>query len=437
MRKHFEAEQARVRRAVRDHVGRPNSIAVVKAPPGSGKTLLLCELSTELVKQDKRVAIATQTNVQSDDLCRRLASAGARPFRYVSSQSRRPDLGSSVTVFADKSEMPRGAAIVVANTSKWGAVGIADPFDVLLVDEAWQMTWSKFIPLDRVAGRFVLIGDPGQIPPTVTVDTSRWETSPRPPHRPAPEVALEIAESVLVEELPASRRLPHDTVEMLQPFYEFSFGSWARPGDRRLVTARRGRGPIDRALDQLADGSMTALTLPTPDYVCAVDQELAELAVNAVAVALGRASEVVIADQPDGPRRRLEAAHVGVASKHRSTNEEIQRRLQARGLGAVRVDTPERWQGLQCDLMVALHPLSGVQAPTAFDLETGRLCVMASRHRAGLIVVSRDHIGETLENALPVADQSIGREDLSGRGHNQHRRFWQRLATMGRISNVA
>ena len=61
-------------------------------------------------------------------------------------------------------------------------------------------------------------------------------------------------------------------------------------------------------------------------------------------------------------------------------------------MSEVSVDTPERWQGLECKVMVMVHPLSGVVRPSAFDLETGRLCVMASRHKAGLLVVTRDHL---------------------------------------------
>lgn len=45
--------------------------------------------------------------------------------------------------------------------------------------------------------------------------------------------------------------------------------------------------------------------------------------------------------------------------------------------------------------MIAVHPLSGVLRPSAFDLETGRLCVMASRHLAGMVVLGRDHLGLT------------------------------------------
>ena len=50
-------------------------------------------------------------------------------------------------------------------------IDLHDEFDVLFVDEAWQLAWADFMLLSQVAGRFVLIGDPGQIPPVVTIDT--------------------------------------------------------------------------------------------------------------------------------------------------------------------------------------------------------------------------------------------------------------------------
>ncbi len=53
------------------------------------------------------------------------------------------------------------------------------------------MSWANFMLLGQVAPRFVLIGDPGQIPPVVTIDAARWETAPRAPHRPAPELVLQ------------------------------------------------------------------------------------------------------------------------------------------------------------------------------------------------------------------------------------------------------
>ena len=50
----------------------------------------------------------------------------------------------------------------------------------------------------------------------------------------------------------------------------------------------------------------------------------------------------------------------------------------------MRVDTPERRQGLECPVMIVTHPLSGVLMPSAFDLETSRPCVMACKQNRTL-----------------------------------------------------
>ena len=58
---------------------------------------------------------------------------------------------------------------------------------------------------------------------------------------------------------------------------------------------------------------------------------------------------------------------------------------------------------------------------------------MASRHQAGLILLTRDHVGETLANYVPSAEQAPGRPDVVGRGHDAHLRFWGTLVDNGRV----
>ncbi len=82
--------------------------------------------------------------------------------------------------------------------------------------------------------------------------------------------------------------------------------------------------------------------------------------------------------------------------------------------------------------MVLAHPLSGVVNPSGFDLATGRLCVMTSRHRVGLVIVSRDHVGGTLAEFLPSATQAVSRPDDAGRGHAQNLALWSALVRGGR-----
>ena len=61
------------------------------------------------------------------------------------------------------------------------------------------------------------------------------------------------------------------------------------------------------------------------------------------------------------------------------------------------VDTANRLQGREFDVMIVLHPLSGRRDATAFHLEAGRLCVLTSRHRHACIVVARAGIPELLD----------------------------------------
>jgi hypothetical protein len=99
----------------------------------------------------------------------------------------------------------------------------------------------------------------------------------------------------------------------------------------------------------------------------------------------------------------------------------------------LRVDTPERLQGLEFKVFLAVHPLSNARKPNSFDLETGRLCVMASRHQIALAMFSREHILHTLEIELPNSTQAPGLADSSGLGHRLHKQFIDALEQDGRV----
>ena len=428
-RRQIEAVVAETHKQLITYVLDGGRIAVVKAPPGSGKTYLLMKVVQAAKKM--RVAIATQTRSQADDICHRLLTQfKIKPIRFAAASSARVDRGYDVVT--DKKELPNGPCVVVGTSAKWGMISDPQPFDVLFVDEAWQLAWADFMLLGQVAGRFVLIGDPGQIPPVVTIDTGRWETAPRAPHHPAPDlVRRQKPRDLLNLDLPATRRLPHDTVEYIRPFYDFQFASWAEPGERSLLVGGRAKDGIDSAIDRLASGSVVALTLPTPPEGPPLeeDHEVAAIAGEVAQRLLSRSARVVM----DGKTVDLGEAGIGLCATHRVMNAAMELRLPPALRRKVNVDTPERWQGLERPVMVMAHPLSGVVQPSDFDLETGRLCVMASRHQAGLIIVTRDHIGRTLDAHLPVAGQPVGRPDVAGRGHHQNIACWSRLLQQDRV----
>jgi hypothetical protein len=58
---------------------------------------------------------------------------------------------------------------------------------------------------------------------------------------------------------------------------------------------------------------------------------------------------------------------------------------------------------------------------------------MTSRHRVALVLVSRDHVGDTLTRYLPAATQSVGLPDAAGQGRAMNLRVWQHLHHTGRV----
>jgi len=424
------------------HVRSEGKLCVIKAPPGSGKTFTLLRAIKEASDSNRRVAVAGQTNSQCDDICRRFAqdNPGLEIWRFLAaSSSGLDDAFDGVRYIQETGDLPDGPAVVVATTAKWSTVGDFDPYDYLFIDEAWQLAWADFMILGRVASRFVLIGDPGQIAPVVSIPVKRWETAPRPPHRPAPDVVLaDPSIDCLRLELVACRRLPAEGVDLVRPFYDFAFDAWAEPGERfvRCEQAGRSRQLADRGLDLLNETTHAILTLSTPPQgpPLEVDREIAALAADIALRALERGA--IAAHDESGNVEPLTAGDVGITATHRVMNVAIKKELASalrQGTDSVRVDTPERWQGLERKFMIVVHPLSGVVHPSTFDLETGRLCVMASRQQSAMLVVSRDHVPETLDTHVPTAEQAVGKPDIAGRGHAQNTKFWQTFVEQGHL----
>lgn len=429
-----------VRRDLLTAVAEDEPLVIVKAPPGSGKTRVILEAAAFLRFRGQRVAVAGQTNSQVDDICKRLDEQFSfDAVRFCSSKtSIRPHLGDQIEWIDRGPGLPTGPTIVVATAAKWGWYGPPNaPFDWLLIDEAWQLAFADFMLLDQVAPRMVMVGDPGQIAPVVSIDTARWATSDAPPYVAAPELLLNADGVETVElELPASYRLPHDSVIAVGEFYDFKFDAWAEPG-KRTVNWMEARDPsaLDSVLNALVGRSIIAATIATPPEGPPLeeDRELAEFAVDIVRRMVERGGILEI----DDTTAELRPSDIGLCATHRRMNARMAEALGGDLAGDVLVDTAERWQGLERPIMVIVHPVSGTTDPSGFDLQTERLCVMASRHKVGLIVVSRDHIKATLDELIPVAEQHVGLPDITGRGLGRQKAFWDDLVEAGAVISVS
>ena len=296
---------------------------------------------------------------------------------------------------------------------------------------------ANVAPLAHIAAQSLLIGDPGQLPPIITVDEARFEAAAVKVHWPAPAELLRAHPEIVAHRLPATRRLPADTVDLVAPaFYpQLPFRSAVSP--RAVVFTAAGMGgPVDDVLDLLATGaSMAMLALPRlmPEHDL-TDPELAQMAAQVAARARGRG---IAWHDPTGNRPDIELTdeHIGVADQHVASGAELRRQLRAAGVGPdTTVTTPEIWQGLERPLMIVKHPLSGTADFSDFPLSPGRLCVMTSRHQLGCILVTRDGVGDDLaEHVHDSSKRPSGARDHAWYGYRAHQQLWSALEDAGRI----
>jgi AAA domain len=435
----IDKEYSDLREALIKELSGSCKLAVVQAPPGSGKTYMLLAVVSSLVREGKRVSLAAQTRRQADDIAHRWErDYGQLPaVRLGSSGSQAPDdFPDSVPWITELAALPHGPGLYISTTAKWTWARDLEPFDVLAIDEAWQMAWGDLMQCAKLSKKFFMIGDPGQIPPVVSVDVRRWATAPRPPHKPAPEVVLddtELRATAFIGSLPACRRLPHESVKYVKPFYNFDFSAYAEPSERLLnLSNDEADQQLVGIINMLNSGQPVLVTLPTPEEGLPpeVDIELTLRVEKIVRTLLTGRSQIVVA--PGDKPRTITVKDIGICATHRAMNGELRKALGA-DFSDVSIDTPERWQGLERPIMIVVHPLSNVTDPSDFDLETGRLCVMASRHQVGLVVITRDHVGASLEAFIPEASQAPGQPDVVGRGHFAHARFWNDLVEDQRL----
>lgn len=412
---------------------------VLNSPPGAGKTGIAERLSVQsLALLHERVMIATQTNEQAFDLARRLGQGFPRlPFFMVTSRSLEIPLDvsaiASLRIVHSSSDLPEGPCVVIGNSAKWSWLD-ADhcQFDLQIVDEAYQLPDCRFHMIAGLARRHVLIGDPGQIDPVIEAELERWRCDPAGPHVPAPRALLQRHRGVQQLSLPVSRRLVRDTVRFVQPAFYPEMQFVALEEARPLRFATPGIAPMDTPLDAVAAGeSLVMVELPAL-LAGDVDHDLADEIVWTINRVLTRG----VAFQDQDHVEAVTPGMIGVACARVSQVNAIRERLGS-ALGDVFVETANRFQGLERPLMFVQHPLSGRADATEFHLDSGRLCVMLSRHRVACWIFGREGINRQLRSYAPIGDRSLGiSDDPEFKGWRANMDLMRALAERGRIYQV-
>lgn len=355
---------------------------VVASPPGAGKTRLITHLAAQLhSRAGLRVCIAAQTRAQTADICGRLAMLDQPVHHLGAATGTRPaGLHPKVNHVAGAPRLRTTNGIVVATTARWlwtetdlhGA-------DVVLIDEAYQMTYADLSAVGSLAPQIVLVGDPGQIDPVVTGATHRWAGQQSGPQVPAPTALLAAHGSAIARhDLTRSWRCGPVTTALLQPaFYP----------DLPFTSARAPIEVIDangRALPELSTLTITPNSEMDPQIAATAAATVRELLTGIVKTETGsrpmRADDIAVVT-PHVNQASLTAAHL---ADHPD----------------VLIGTANAVQGSERTAVVVVHPLCGQAEVNAFNTDLGRLCVALSRHRAHARVITDARTPALLQAAV-------------------------------------
>lgn len=361
------------------------SYVAVQGPPGTGKTYVGSRAVKELLDRGWTVGVTAQSHAVVENFLDQLIGVGVDPDR-VGKEPKDPDglhrwtsLGSSeVHAFLAPGRVLGGTAWTFANAA-------AQPVDLLVVDEAGQLSLAHLLGASALAETVLLLGDPQQLP-----QVSRGEHP-----QPIGDAALTwIAEGAPV--LRADRGFFLDTSwrmhsALTRAVSELSYAG--RLGAREEVTDARRLDGVEPGLHPWPV-SHTGNAVSSPEEAAAVVEIIQSL--------LGRTWST----GPDDPGRPLEPSDVIVVAPYNAQVATVREALDAAGLEGTAVGTVDKFQGREAAVAILTMAASSPQeVPRGLDflLNRNRLNVSISRGQWAAYLVH----SPALADALPTGPEDL------------------------------
>lgn len=442
---------------------------LLKAAAGAGKSHVLKRLVAEAYAHPacKRAVVVAFTNKQVRPLAVSLGKLLGRDgvCLLVSAQQWGEvpqEVSDAATVVTRTSDIPDTACVIVATCSRLGApneisrlrdrLGAGNngeaPFDVMFVDEAWQIPHHLFDRVTKAAPKWVAVGDVGQLPP-LEIGENPWRgDAGYNPYRAWPTDYDDDAHT-WARELPAVWRPSVGHLGLWRAFYP----EWDRLdcvaalGDRVLNLGSMD-GPITEIWGQVSTGVPTLLEvdgLPEPE-AADIDGPLLEFveALLGEFFSAGPSLETQEYGSDGTPIGTFAVARPGgdhenplvaiLATRNQAVDDaaEVVVRLREKYDLTERdivSSTVDSYQGQTNGITVAIHPLNGAAELDTFNSAFGRLAVTCTRATHGLLMVARPGLDELLAQARARPGTPFGEPGNRQLPRQTHQRI---LATFAR-----
>jgi hypothetical protein len=450
----------------------PYQRLLLKAAAGAGKSYILRRLVAEAVAHGntRRVAVVAFTNKQTRTLAADLGeSLGKERVCLFVSGDRigevPADVSARANVVTTTTAIPNSCEVIVATCHKLGGYGGErgrqlqhfgpgvngnDPFDVLFVDEAWQVAHHVFRQVENAAPIWVGVGDVGQLPP-IEIGSNPWRGDPG--HNPWRAWPNDYGNDPRTwsAELPAVHRPAAGHLALWRAFYP----EWdelhcvAAPADR---LAELGEMPLASAaiwkqvatgvptlveVDGLPEADAADIDLPLVEFVELLLDDLFTAGFSQISAEYGEDGD------PTGKLLKQSPGDTGgdplvavLATRNQAVDDAsdaVDRLREKHGLTEpdLLASTVDSWQGQTNGFTVAVHPLTGAFRLDEFNSAFGRLAVTCTRATHGLLLVSRPGLDDLLREAPARPGTPFGEPGVRQLPRQTHQRI---LATFARAN---
>jgi DNA replication ATP-dependent helicase Dna2 len=364
-------------------------LACIQGPPGTGKSAVLALAVRLMVGSGERVLVTSHTHMAINNVLNKIAAEGA-PVVKIGALTQCRALDASVPRcedFAGWDARPRRGGYAVGATPFATCTGRLEgcEFDVIVFDEASQVTVPLALMAMRKGRRFVFVGDQQQLPPVVL---SRSVFDRRSMSAFATLTAADADHCVMLDQ---TYRLNRWLTEWpSRTYYGGALRSAGHNRDRRLVLR-----DLPARLSALLGADHCGLFVPTLDRTARVRNERdAELVATLCSAALAGG---------------LAASDIGVVTPYRAqgraVREALRRAVGQEAARAIVADTVERMQGQEREMVIvslATGDEAFLGAVAGFFFEPQRLNVSITRAKSKLIV-----IGPSIDNAPPIEPDEL------------------------------
>jgi hypothetical protein len=392
---------------------------VLSAIAGAGKSYFVSETVGVAREGEMRVAVAAPTNEQAFGLVTSIARLNPSiKVTYVPANG--IDLPAANmranVITARPAHAAARAEVVVGTMDKLSDAFIREDlpeFDGLLIDESYQADSARYYAAAGIAPVHLAVGDGGQIEPFSTVQAAeRWRGLEENPLQTAVGVLCRNHPDTPVHRFPITRRLDPRAVPVIRCFYppEHRFRAAVLPGVRGMrlqdaVAPTDRLRHIDTALDLAATDGWAHLELPDA-AVLTCDPDTIAAIIDCVSRLRHRAAQLRSEHNHDW--HDLTPQRIAVGVSHNDQKDLLRGELDRAGLGDVVVNTANKLQGLEYDVVICWHPLAGLPEADGFHLEPGRAAVLLTRHRHACIVVGREGDRDLVEGVSPATPAFLG-----------------------------